>query len=40
LIHYPKDQRFYDAGCGEGVLVEEYMAKGFDIDGIDLNYES
>jgi 2-polyprenyl-3-methyl-5-hydroxy-6-metoxy-1,4-benzoquinol methylase len=29
-----------DAGCGEGVLVEEYGSKGLSIEGIDLNYAS
>lgn len=36
----PKDQPILDAGCGEGVLVEEFAAKGFKIEGVDLNYES
>jgi SAM-dependent methyltransferase len=34
------DLRIVDAGCGEGLLVEEFRAKGYRIDGIDLNYES
>lgn len=34
------DMRVVDAGCGEGLLVEEYRAKGCRIEGIDLNYES
>lgn len=29
-----------DAGCGEGVLVEEYHQRGYSITGIDLNYSS
>lgn len=29
-----------DAGCGEGVLVEQFRAEGYNIQGIDLNYES
>ena len=29
-----------DAGCGEGVLVEVFLSKGYRITGIDLNYES
>jgi len=29
-----------DAGCGEGVLVEKFRAQGFQIEGLDLNYES
>jgi SAM-dependent methyltransferase len=40
LDNLPQGLRILDAGCGEGVLVEEYIAKGFDICGIDLNYES
>ena len=32
--------RILDAGCGEGVLVEEFRLQGFQIEGIDLNYES
>lgn len=36
----PKRTRILDVGCGEGVLVEEFSAKGYDIKGIDLNYES
>jgi len=40
LDSLPKGTRILDAGCGEGVLVEEYLAKGYSIQGIDLNYES
>ena len=40
LDNLPKDQPILDAGCGEGVLGEEYSAKGFKIEGVDLNYES
>jgi 2-polyprenyl-3-methyl-5-hydroxy-6-metoxy-1,4-benzoquinol methylase len=29
-----------DAGCGEGVLVQEFQKLGFKIEGFDLNYES
>ncbi len=36
----PKETKILDAGCGEGVLVEEYRLKGYTIEGIDLNYES
>jgi 2-polyprenyl-3-methyl-5-hydroxy-6-metoxy-1,4-benzoquinol methylase len=32
--------RILDAGCGEGVLVEEFQNQGFQIEGLDLNYES
>jgi len=41
LIHeLPMEARILDAGCGEGVLVEEFQAEGRDIKGLDLNYES
>jgi len=36
----PKNARILDAGCGEGVLVEEYSRKGRLIEGIDINYSS
>ncbi|MCB9554976.1 MAG: class I SAM-dependent methyltransferase [Deltaproteobacteria bacterium] len=32
--------RIIDLGCGEGLLVEEYRAKGFDIRGVDAHYSS
>lgn len=35
-----KDKKILDLGCGEGVLVEKFKGKGFDIIGIDFNYES
>lgn len=35
-----KDKKILDLGCGEGVLVEKFKGKGFDIVGIDFNYES
>jgi len=35
-----KNLKILDIGCGEGVLVNEYRAKGYDISGIDLNFES
>lgn len=40
LDSLPKEMKILDAGCGEGVLVEEYRSKGYSIEGIDLNYES
>lgn len=36
----PQNARIVDLGCGEGLLVERYRAKGYDIRGIDLHYES
>lgn len=36
----PVEAVILDAGCGEGVLVEEFLAKGRRIKGIDLNYSS
>ncbi len=41
LIHkLPLEAHILDAGCGEGVLVEEFKAEGRDIQGLDLNCES
>lgn len=31
--------RLLDVGCGEGVLVEEFLGQGLDAIGLDLNYE-
>jgi 2-polyprenyl-3-methyl-5-hydroxy-6-metoxy-1,4-benzoquinol methylase len=38
--HVGAETRILDAGCGEGVLVEEYAARGWQIEGLDLNYSS
>jgi SAM-dependent methyltransferase len=35
----PAGQRVLDAGCGEGILVEEYAGR-LDICGVDANYSS
>lgn len=35
-----ENAKILDAGCGEGVLVEKYREKGFNIIGLDLNYSS
>lgn len=35
-----KNARILDAGCGEGVLVEDFSMHGYQIEGLDLNYES
>jgi 2-polyprenyl-3-methyl-5-hydroxy-6-metoxy-1,4-benzoquinol methylase len=40
LNKLPKETKILDAGCGEGVLVEEYRLKGYLIEGLDVNYES
>lgn len=40
LDSLPEGTRILDVGCGEGLLVEEYRARGFQILGADLNYES
>ena len=41
LVHaLPKETRILDAGCGEGVLVEQFASEGYEIKGIDLNYGS
>lgn len=32
--------KILDVACGEGLLVEEFRQKGWQIEGIDLNYES
>jgi SAM-dependent methyltransferase len=39
LDRVPSDARILDAGCGEGVLVEEYVGR-LRIEGIDPNYSS
>jgi SAM-dependent methyltransferase len=40
LDRLPSGTRILDVGCGEGLLVEEYRARGVEISGLDLNYES
>lgn len=35
-----KGKKILDLGCGEGVLVEEMAKEGYDIIGLDANYES
>lgn len=40
LNRQPVDIKILDIGCGEGILVEEYRAKGYGIIGLDKNYQS
>lgn len=40
LDSLPRETRIVDLGCGEGLLVERYRDKGYDIRGFDLNYQS
>lgn len=40
VLEKGKATRILDAGCGEGVLVEEFKQLGYCIEGIDLNYAS
>jgi len=35
-----RDARIIDLGCGEGVMVRSFRDRGYNIIGIDLNYES
>lgn len=39
LDRLPRDARVLDAGCGEGVIVQEYAGR-LRIEGIDANYRS
>lgn len=36
----PQSSKILDAGCGEGVFVEKFVQEGWNIKGIDFNYES
>ena len=36
----PRSTKFIDIACGEGVLVEDFRKEGWNIEGLDLNYES
>jgi 2-polyprenyl-3-methyl-5-hydroxy-6-metoxy-1,4-benzoquinol methylase len=40
LNKLPKNCKILDVGCGEGLLVEEFSKKGYNIIGLDLNYSS
>ena len=39
-LNIPKDKKILDAGCGQGLLVEYFRNKGYDIKGIDAFYGS
>ena len=40
LSKLPKNKKILDIGCGEGALVKEFKKKGYNIIGMDINYES
>ncbi len=40
LSKIPKSSKIFDAGCGEGKLVDKYRALGYDITGMDMQYSS
>ncbi|MEW5897166.1 MAG: class I SAM-dependent methyltransferase [Nanoarchaeota archaeon] len=40
LSKIPKEAKILDAGCGQGLLVEEFHERGYDITGIDAFYGS
>ncbi|OGY89473.1 MAG: hypothetical protein A2927_01925 [Candidatus Komeilibacteria bacterium RIFCSPLOWO2_01_FULL_45_10] len=40
LDSFPKDKKILDVGCGEGLLVQEYAERGYQISGLDLNYQN
>jgi len=40
LAGVPRTAKILDLGCGEGIVVENFRRKGYDITGMDLNYES
>jgi ubiquinone/menaquinone biosynthesis C-methylase UbiE len=40
LEKLPKKTKILDAGCGQGLLVEEFNKRGYDIQGIDAFYDS
>ncbi len=40
LLKNFKGGKILDAGCGEGVLVEKLRKEGYNIEGLDPNYES
>ncbi len=40
LEKVPKHCKILDAGCGQGLLVEEFKRRGYNICGIDAFYSS
>lgn len=40
LEKMPKTAKILDAGCGQGLLVQEFKKRGYDIQGIDAFYGS
>jgi len=40
LRSVPRNWKILDAGCGEGLLVEEFRSQGYGIEGLDLHFES
>lgn len=40
LAERGRGKKILDLGCGEGALVEEMRRQGYDITGVDANYES
>jgi len=40
LRKVPKNLKILDAGCGQGLLLEEFHRQGYDITGIDAFYSS
>ncbi len=40
LDNLPKKAKIIDLGCGEGVLVEEYKNRGYNVIGLDNSYSS
>lgn len=40
LRNLDQKKKVLDIGCGEGVFVEDFVKEGWDIQGLDLNYES
>ncbi|MBW3003722.1 class I SAM-dependent methyltransferase [Candidatus Woesearchaeota archaeon] len=39
LSKISKTAKIFDAGCGQGLLVNKYSDKGFDISGMDIQYQ-